>query len=114
MQQNIKLYHWMTKTYSRHVAADKLYNDLLGKIDTLVETYIGKYGRPKLAKKDLAVTLENCTDSSILQYLDTCSNYLIKHIFEYINETDTDMVSMRDDILGLINQTRYLFSLSSA
>lgn len=38
------LAHWSTKSYSEHKALGKFYDDLVGKIDTIVEAYQGYYG----------------------------------------------------------------------
>jgi len=38
------LSHWATKSYSEHKALGKLYDDLIDKIDAIVEAYQGYYG----------------------------------------------------------------------
>ena len=38
----IKIYHWQTKTYSRHIASDKLYDSISNKIDLIVESLQGE------------------------------------------------------------------------
>ena len=36
--------HFSTKSYAEHKALGKFYDDLIGKIDTIVEAYQGYYG----------------------------------------------------------------------
>jgi hypothetical protein len=44
LRNQIKLYHWQTRVYSRHIATDKILENLDTAIDSYVEVYIGKYG----------------------------------------------------------------------
>lgn len=111
MQNCIKLYHWMTTSYSRHVASDKLFGKISDNIDKFVEVYIGRYGRPKLSHKDLDCTLQNFNDSTIITFLDKFINYLDKDIFAFVSKTDTDLLNIRDEMVGDLNQTKYLFTL---
>lgn len=108
---HIKLYHWMTTSYPKHIASDKLSDKLSELSDKFVEVYIGKYHRPKFTKKDLAVHIELPCDTSIYDYLNSCLSYLYKDLMKYISEKDTDLVNIRDEIITEINQTKYLLSL---
>lgn len=112
LETNIKLYHWMTRSYARHVATDSLHEKILEQTDKFVEVYIGKYKRPSLQKKDLNITLGNHSDKDILVFLDFAINYLTKDLFKYITDKDTDLVNIRDDILSAINQAKYLYTLN--
>ena len=49
-QLELKLYHWQTKSFSRHKATDSLVPELLEFIDKFIESYQGKYGRVKSPK----------------------------------------------------------------
>lgn len=113
LQNTVKLYHWMTTSYARHKAADTLYEELVDLGDKFIETFIGKYERPKnLGKKELSFTLTNYTDTSITSLLDFAERYLTHDIMKYISEEkDQDLINIRDDILTTISQTRYLFTL---
>lgn len=115
-ETNVKMYHWMTHSYPRHVASDKLHERLLELSDRFVEVYIGKYQRPSFTKKDLAaLQLDTHThaEKDIVTFLDRMSVYLTKDIFKFISaEKDTDLVNIRDEILAEINQAKYLFTLS--
>ena len=44
MRNAAHLAHWATKSYSEHKALGKLYDDLIDKIDNIVEAYQGYYG----------------------------------------------------------------------
>ena len=111
IQNTIKLYHWMTTSYPRHVASDKLHDQLHTLIDQFVEVYIGKYDRPRLNTGDLKLTCHNHNDKTITEHLDAIISYMTKDIFNFIKEVDTDLISIRDDIIAAINQAKYLFTL---
>lgn len=108
---NVKMYHWMTTSYSRHSASDQLFDKLQDLSDQLVEIYIGKYGRPKLGKKDLVLSVSVLNDTSILTYLESCITYLRKDIYKFVNEKDTEIINIIDEVIGEINQTKYRFTL---
>ena len=44
MRNAAHLAHFSTKSYAEHKALGKFYDDLIGKIDTIVEAYQGYYG----------------------------------------------------------------------
>ena len=37
--------------------------------------------------------------------------YLTKEIEQYLEDTDTDLLNIRDEMLSVLKQTRYLLSL---
>ena len=106
----IKLYHWKTRSYSQHKATDELYAKLNENIDKFVEVLLGKSG----ARIKMLESKMNMYD------LET-KNELREHLFEYrqflvdMNRTfhekkDSDLLSVRDDILADINQFLYLLT----
>lgn len=42
-QLAVRFAHWSSKSYAEHTALGELYDELSGHLDTLVETYQGKY-----------------------------------------------------------------------
>ena len=111
LQNAIKLYHWMTTCHARHLASDKLFSDIVSLSDTFTETFIGRYGRPKLSKKDLSIDIPPLTDAMAMTFLDQTCIFLTNDIMKFIKSSDTDLVNIRDEILGKVNQTKYLFTL---
>ena len=110
LQLNLKLYHWMTTKHPRHVASDKLFSDLADLVDQFIEVYIGKYGRSKIEEFDIKVI--NLSDKSIIEFLNMAIQKLTVNLPDKINLTmDTDLLNIRDEIIGTINRTLYLFSL---
>jgi len=106
MQINIKLYHWMTSSYSRHKATDKLLESLSEKIDRFVEIYIGRHGKPKShSKKNISYSL--LTDAGLSAYLKDKVAFL-----EQINlQPTTDLENIRAEMIESMHQALYLLSL---
>jgi DNA-binding ferritin-like protein len=111
MREQIKLYHWQTKSYSRHKATDNLLDELDKHIDSYVEVYMGKYGRPKLSSRTNTIKLANLSESSIQNFIKKCIQYLIKELPKDLQQQDTDLFNIRDEMLGQLHQLQYLFTL---
>jgi hypothetical protein len=103
----VKIYHWQTFSYSTHKATDNLYDELNDNIDKYVEIMLGKIpSRPNLHLKN--IPLHNFTNiSSFLKYIEKCKKFLIK--INYSSE-NTDLLNVRDEILGNLNKFTYLLS----
>jgi len=109
MLNTVKLFHWKTYSYSTHEATDKLYKELNEHIDEFIEVMLGKNDsripnfviHPNLVNDPLHKTFKK----QIHKYRD----FLIK-LDKYFNKQDTDLLSIRDDILGNINQFLYLLT----
>jgi len=112
MLNTVKLYHWKTHSYAQHKATDELYSKLNENIDTFVEILLGKdESRIKMVeKRSRLIDSENTNDfkSRIYEYRE----FLID-ISKYFNEKrDTDLLNVRDEILGHINQFLYLMTFN--
>ena len=111
MRNQIKLYHWQTSLYSRHKATDDVINALDESIDKYVEVYMGKYGRPKMSSRNNTIVMENLTEKNAVVFVKSCIDVLNQGLVKSLKKTDTDLVNLRDEMLGELNQLLYLFSL---
>jgi hypothetical protein len=109
IRNQIKLYHWQTKSFARHKATDDFVSDLDGKIDEFVEIYMGKYGRPMVTD---SIKLSNFTESGARAFVAKQTKYLSDVLPKKLRPEDTDLLNIRDEILGLVNKTLYLFTLA--
>lgn len=109
IRDQVKMYHWQTKSFAEHKATDELVGTLDTNIDKFVEVYMGRYGRP-LIKKTLPV--KNLTVSGIRAFITRSSNWLDTSLPRMLKKTDSDLLNIRDEILGDLNQVKYLFTLS--
>jgi DNA-binding ferritin-like protein len=111
MREQVKLYHWQTKVYSRHKATDEVLEKLDDHIDKYVEVYMGKYRRPKLTARNNTFKLQNLSEGTIVKFIKQCILYLKKSLPKGLNQEDTDLLNIRDEILGELDQLMYLFTL---
>ena len=111
MRNQIKLYHWQTKLYSRHKATDEVVDALDKSIDKYVEVYMGKYGRMKLNTTTATTSVKNLTETSIFNFIKRCIEYLNEDLVKKLKDTDTDLLNIRDEMLAELNQLLYLFTL---
>ena len=111
MREQIKLYHWQTKSYSRHKATDMVIDSLDEHIDKYVEVYMGKYSRPKMTSTTNKIVVSNLTETSIIKFIKECIAILQTNFVKHLKPTDTDLFNIRDEMLGDLNQLLYLFTL---
>lgn len=111
LRNQIKLYHWQTRVYSRHIATDKTLENLDTAIDTYVEVYIGKYGRPKVSGKNASITLHNLSEAGATRLIIAAVKYLQGPLTKTLKPIDTDLMNVRDEIVADLNQLLYLFTL---
>jgi len=106
----IKLYHWQTRSFSRHKATDQLFADIVALSDTFVEAFIGRYKRPHFPE-GLQISMNEISDTEAVTFLQEFANFLRKDIPKYLKSSDTDLLNIRDEMLQKINGTLYLFTL---
>ena len=111
LRDQIKLYHWQTRVYSRHIATDTILEKLEKSIDSYVEIYIGKYGRPKVSGKNASITLQNLTEAGATRLIVAAVKYLQGPLTKTLKPIDTDLMNVRDEIVADLNQLLYLFTL---
>lgn len=106
----VKLYHWKTRSYSQHKATDELYDNLNKNIDSFIEVLLGKEER---RIKMLEKRIELIDPSNTLDFKTRIYDYrefLIDINLYFDNKKDTDLLSIRDEILVNINQFLYLMT----
>lgn len=111
MRDQIKAYHWQTRAYGRHKATDDAIQALDNHIDTYVEVYMGKYGRPKFTTNTNTLKIRNLNEKSIITFVNSCINVLKSVLVKQLKPTDTDLFNIRDEMLGELNKLLYLFTL---
>lgn len=112
LRNQIKLYHWQTRVYSRHIATDKVLETLEKSIDSFVEVYIGKYGRPRLNSKQATSVIHNLTEVGAVKLVKAAIKYLEGPLTKSLKAgSDTDLLNIRDEMIANLNQLLYLFTL---
>jgi hypothetical protein len=108
---NLRLYHWSTTSYARHTGSGALYDSLSELSDQFVETYMGRYKRPEF-KGTFNVQVKQFTDANIADALREYVQFLKYEVPNYLKDSDTDLTNIRDEMVGEINKTLYLFTLN--
>jgi DNA-binding ferritin-like protein len=112
LREQIKLYHWQTHSYARHKATDDVLEKLDKKIDEFVEVYMGKYGRPKMTTATATSHVQNLTEKGAVSFIRRAIQSLLGDLVKGLKpEKDSDLLSIRDEILAHLNQLLYLFTL---
>jgi hypothetical protein len=111
LRDQIKLYHWQTRVYARHIATDQILEKLEKHMDSFVEVYIGKYGRPRVTGKNAEITVHNMTEAGASRLLHAALRYLQGPLSRSLKEGDHDLFALRDDLMEDVNQLAYLFTL---
>jgi DNA-binding ferritin-like protein len=110
LQAQLRIFHWQTKGYARHNAFGVTYDTLEDLIDTFVEEAMGKYGRFTLDGETNTIQLANLKELKPEAMLDTIISAL-NQFSEQFEETDTNLLNVRDEMLGAINKLKYLLTL---
>ena len=119
MLNSVKLYHWKTRSYSTHKATDELYESLNSKIDSFVEILLGKENISSGKKRDKILNINNLkfktykNQKDFKKQIEDYKLFLINLSKSSLNNaTNSDLMNLRDEILGLMNQFLYLLTLN--
>lgn len=113
MINQLKLYHWRTTSFARHKASCELLNDITSITDNIIETMQGsKNKRLEIPDNFNIITLNNHTDNSMEELIIYFKEWLIEKFPLYLDENDTDILNLRDELLQVLNKTLYLFTLN--
>jgi DNA-binding ferritin-like protein len=109
----VKLYHWKTYSYATHKATDELYSSLNEHMDKFVEVLLGKVGNRMDLRNTKHLNLIDMNSPiefkdkivSFKQYLIGLTNHVAIKMM-----SNTDLLNIRDEILGDLNQLLYLLT----
>lgn len=105
-EQELRVFHWQTKSFARHKAYGEAYDALGDLIDSFAEAYMGKYGRFPL----VPIPLKNMESEN---QIDGLLNSFIKGLdtFNTMFKDDHDLLNIKDEILQQANKLKYLITL---
>jgi hypothetical protein len=111
IKEQIKVFHWQTQSYARHIAYGETYSLLEESMDQFIEVYMGKYGRIALVEGEDSINLSNIGEMEIETFLDTAADYFIQLSNQLNSQRDTDLLNIKDEMLATINKLKYLITL---
>jgi DNA-binding ferritin-like protein len=110
----IKIYHWKTLSYPQHKATDELYESFNGRMDEFVETMLGKTGKRFNLSSVKHIPFYDYTNvTKFKQCIETFKIYLVNmsNAAYFKNPANSDLLNIRDEILGDLNKFTYLLTL---
>ncbi len=113
MLMMVKLFHWKTHSFATHKATDELYESLNEHIDSFIEVLLGKTGsRINLTQKRSISLVDLNSQASLKARIDQFKKYLVSlNTNKAVTAmTDTDLLNIRDEILGDLNKFLYLLT----
>ena len=111
----IKIYHWKTLSYPQHKATDELYESFNGRMDEFVETMIGKTGKRFNLSSTRSIPFYDYTNvTKFKQCIETFKLYLVNmsNAPYFKNPGNSDLLNIRDEILGDLNKFTYLLTFN--
>lgn len=110
LQNQMRVFHWQTQhkvgSFAQHSAFGTAYEDLDAHIDDFIEIYQGKKGAIMASNGAFHLELHNLNDNPE-EFIDEYIQYLVEYVPQGLEESDTDLLNIRDEMLGILNQTKY-------
>ena len=120
----IKIYHWSTLSYPIHKATDELHTKLSELVDSFIEIYIGHCSRGQgsgvpvfqfkneMGRKGSSASIPFCECKSLDAFCKILDENII-HLEGLTKKLDgyTDLVNIRDEMVGALAQALYLLRL---
>ncbi len=109
LQNQMRVFHWQTQktpgSFAQHEAFGTAYDELDPLIDDFIEIYQGKKGK-LMANGTFNLSLHNLDDNPEA-FIDEFVEYLVNIVPQRLDEADTDLLNIRDEMLAILNQTKY-------
>jgi len=114
MLNTIKIYHWSTLSYPIHKATDNLHEKMSELVDSFIEKYIAITGTPLFyhGRGRQSIPFYEC--KSLEDYrkkLQDYKRFLVSFNENILHKEATELLSIRDDMLGEIDQALYSLRL---
>ena len=114
IQNQFRVYHWQTQkkqgSFAQHEAFGKAYEELDPLIDDFVEVYQGKNGA-LMGKNGFTINLENLSDDYLI-FINEAIDYFTQYLPQSLDQnTDTDLLNIKDEMLAILNQTKYRLNM---
>lgn len=110
IQLQWKFLHWQTYGDAKHRLYGEIYDKLGDLIDDFTETMMGKYGRPQF-ESEFALMFQDISSLNMQNFMDGLTEFFVSFSEELDPKYDTDLLNLRDEMLGTINKSKYLLTL---
>ena len=110
IQLQWKFLHWQTFGDAKHRLYGEIYDGLGDLIDEFTETMMGKYGRVEF-DPEFSIMFQDIKQLSVQNFMDGITEFLVGMSDQLDSRYDTDLLNIRDEMLGLINKSKFLITL---
>jgi hypothetical protein len=93
------------------MALGKLYEGLDPLIDSFTESYMGVVGK-NIIKNISTINLNGPSKVGVNSVLNSFEDFLKQELTKEIAPSETSLLNIRDEMLSLVQQTKYLLTLS--
>jgi ERCC4-related helicase len=112
MAQN-KMLHWGTSSYAQHKTFCDFMEEFDALGDSLIESIMGKFGRPLTGGASIEVLDYNQVD--VIAYFDNLYEYYTAAIAQFQpKEQNEEIVNILAEIIALIDKAKYLLTLNES
>jgi hypothetical protein len=110
IQNQFRFLHWQTYGDAKHRAYGETYEQLGGFLDEFAEITMGKYGRYEF-DSEFSIMFQDISKLTLQNFLDGITEFLVGLSDQLDSKYDTDLLNLRDEILGMTNKLKYLLTL---
>ena len=110
IQLQVKFLHWQTLGDAKHRAYGDLYEKWVETIDEFAEQMMGKYGRIEL-DPEFSIMFQDIKHLNLQNFIDGIVEFLVSMTDQLDPKYDTDLLNLRDEMLGDISKLKYLLPL---
>ena len=110
LQNQLRVYHWQTSSFSEHKALGKAYDALDASIDAFVESWMGVHGKVSVAG-GIRMTLLDYAADGPGKLLEQATEFFTSGELGSALNGNTDLANIRDEMLATVNRTKYLLTL---
>ena len=110
IQNQFRFLHWQTMGDSKHRAYGDIYDSLGENMDKFAESMMGKYGRPEF-DSEFSIMFQDISTLSVQNFMDGITEFLVGMVDQLDSRYDTDLLNIKDEMLGDINKLKYLLTL---
>ncbi len=111
LHNQLKVYHWQTDSYAQHQAFGGAYDEFTGLIDQFVEEFMGQYSRI-MNKDGFKTESSNITDKDPEKFIEEYITFLVTELPKGLKPADTNLLNIRDEMLGELQKLKYLLTLN--
>lgn len=114
LQNQIEIYHWLTKRYSFHEALGETYDSLNELIDDFIELVISNRGRENIDLcNNITIQLNlEYQEECITKCIDCCIDCIKNDIYSELNEDEMEIKAVLDEILIVLSKLKYLLGMT--